>query len=238
MKTHLLLLAALLAAPCLAEEVSFTAADGVELSGTLTVTDAKAPTVLCLPMYRSERSAYAPLVEALTQQGLNVFAVDLRGHGKSSPQLAEKVKGRDPALFNAMHQDVFAALKVLEDKGLDLERVAVVGASVGCSVAIDATTRRPQAFKAMVLLTPGANYLGVDSLTHAKDWEGLPTWIVTSEEEAAGVRPVYEALKAKSDEVMLQVVENQTGIHGTRAFGKVKGLETKISTWLAKTVAR
>ncbi|MCA8920357.1 MAG: alpha/beta fold hydrolase [Planctomycetes bacterium] len=237
---HSLILAALLAAtlPSHAEEVEFKASDGVALSGTLTLTDAKAPTVLCLPMYRSERSAYAPLVKELTAKGLNVFAIDLRGHGKSSPELAEKVEARDPALFNAMHLDVAAALEVLEAKGLDLTRVAVVGASVGCSVAIDASTRHPKAFKAMVLLTPGANYLGVDSLAHAKTWQGLPTWIVTSEEEADGARPVFEALDAKSDEVMFQVVKNRTGIHGTRAFGKVPGLEPKLATWLRNMLER
>ncbi|MEZ6184574.1 MAG: alpha/beta fold hydrolase [Planctomycetota bacterium] len=228
-----LCLAALLCAPLLAEEVAFSAEDGTKLSGTLTVSDKAAPTVLCLPMYRSERSAYAPLVKALTHKGLNVFAIDLRGHGKSSPELADKVKGRDPALFNAMHQDVAAALAVLKDKGLDTSRVALVGASVGCSVAIDATTRHPDAFRALVLLTPGANYLGVDSLAHAKRWKGLPTLVVTSEEEADGVRPVYEALQAASDEVELWEFEPK-GIHGTHMFGKVDGVEQDLAAFLAE----
>ena len=45
-------------------------------------------------------------------------------------------------------------------------------------------------------------------------------------------------IDAKSDEVMFQVVKNRTGIHGTRAFGKVPGLEPKLATWLRNMLER
>jgi len=75
-----------------------------------------------LHMYRRDRTAWHPLVEHLTARGMDVLAVDMRGHGGSAKQgaadLTDRVAERDPALFAEMHRDAYAAVRwlVLEAK--------------------------------------------------------------------------------------------------------------------------
>ena len=95
-----LLILCLLAAPLLAERVSFKTDDGVEIVGSWHPTTVKdAPTVICLPMFRNVRGSYKPLVGPLTLKGINVLAIDMRGHGESAPALKQNVERRDPKVF-------------------------------------------------------------------------------------------------------------------------------------------
>ena len=86
-------------------------------------------------------------------------AVDLRGHGKSRKQgkkdLAKGVNGRDAKLFNAMHQDVAAAVDWLgKNHKIGPDRIILFGASVGCSVALQygAVSGNPPAAAVLLLL--------------------------------------------------------------------------------------
>ena len=51
-----------LAAPLLAERVTFQASDGKQIVGTWNQAAKDAPTVICLPMYRNVRASYNQIV--------------------------------------------------------------------------------------------------------------------------------------------------------------------------------
>jgi len=233
-RAALLLLASLLALPARAaggEVVSFETEDGVTVAGVYFDTGPDRPAVICLPMYRSGKESYAPIVPALRSAGLSVLSLDLRGHGgskKEGEDLAGRVRSRDPELFRSMHRDVEAAILWLESaKGTDPTRIGLLGASVGCSVAVHATVENRGQIRAVVLLTPGPDYLGMPTLEHLADWDAPPTLIVTSEEEERRVRPVIEAMRAH-DSTETRVVPG-SGIHGTRMLGEVAGIEKEIA---------
>ncbi len=193
-----------------------------------------APTVICLPMYRSTLSSYEPLVAPLLARGMNVLTLDLRGHGESAPELAERVRSRDAEVFQAMHLDVEAAVEWLESQGFDPTRVGLVGASVGCSVAAARAARDAGPFRGVVLMTPGAKYLGIDTLADAARWSGTSLLVLTSKEEYdRGVKAVDEAFRPVVADLKVEVFSERS-IHGTRMFGKVKGVEEQIADWLAK----
>lgn len=222
------------------EEVTFETSDGLELHGTYWAPASaltRAPCVVALHMYRSERGAWEPLAKPLTDRGCALLAIDMRGHGESKMQgdddLSARVVARDAELFNAMHLDAEAAIEwARKEKRTPKGRVVLVGASVGCSVAIHAATKKPLDVAAVAVLTPGENYLGVPTLEHVKRWyETLPLHIFSSEEERGrGAGPIHGALAERGSE--LSIVPG-TKIHGTRMFGKVEGIEDRIAEWLS-----
>ena len=174
----------------------------------------------------------------IRDSGIAVLALDLRGHGESAPELAERVRERDGELFRAMHADVAAAVEFLRSRGADTTRVAVLGASVGCSVAVDAAVRDPSAFRSLALMTPGAAYLGVDTLEHLQRWPGLPALVLTSTEEQASVDRVAGPLAAAAPAVTRHEVFEGAGLHGTRMLGRVPGVEERLVAFFRETLVR
>jgi pimeloyl-ACP methyl ester carboxylesterase len=235
------------------EDVRFRTADGLTIAATYWSPAAAAepaPVVVALPMYRHTRATYAPVVRPLLDRGVAVLALDLRGHGDSAQQgdddLAKKVDARDPALFNAMHADVEGAIAWLgAEKKTPKGRIALLGASVGCSVAIDVAVRRPDDVAAVACLTPGANYLGVPTMEHVAKWPaGRPLLLVTSQGEAmTGASPILAKLEGRGAELKLvsaaepDQVDDPTALHGTKMFGRVGGVESDLADWLAFHVA-
>src|SRR6185503_7103627 len=112
--------------------------------------------------------------------------------GESAKQgdddLSKKVEARDPTLFNAMHLDAEAAIAwLVKEQKTPKTRIGLLGASVGCSVAIDTAVRNPDDVAAVVCLTPGKDYLGVPTMEHVAKWpSGKPLLLVSSAKEADG----------------------------------------------------
>lgn len=259
MKTRALLATALLASSTFAadpapkgEDVSFQTSDGLTIAATYwpaaTTSREPSPVVIALPMYAHDRTTYAPMVAPLTERGMSLLALDLRGHGGSAMQgkddLGVRVKARDPALFNAMHEDVAAAVAWLaREKKTPRGKIGLLGASVGCSVAIDAATRTPDEFAAVVCLSPGTNYLGVPTLEHVAKWpKGKPLLLVASPKEATtGAVPIQAAIADKRVEV--RTVEGgadadaSMALHGTNMFGRAPDVERNVAEWLAYRLA-
>jgi pimeloyl-ACP methyl ester carboxylesterase len=242
----LLLLAALSpAAPApaspMASVVKFKTADGMTLEADWYAGDEGMPGVVGLHQYPSDRTSWKPLAEK-RPAGWHFLAVDLRGYGGSKTQdgkdLSDRVKKRDPELFKAMWQDALAAVKHLRDEAkCDPKRIGLVGASVGCSIAMDATVRRGQDVAAVCCLTPGTDYLGVPTMDHLKTWKEQPLLLLSAEDEAeGGAKPIAAALSRKP-EVELRIVPGEK-IHGTNMFGKAAGIEDRITAWLEAVLGR
>jgi pimeloyl-ACP methyl ester carboxylesterase len=234
MRTAICLLTLILAAPLLlaAETVTLRTEDGLSIKGSLYFTRQKgAPGVVALHMYQSDRKAWKPVAERFAKAGINLLAIDMRGHGESAIQgeddLSGKVKARDPELFNAMWKDAIAARDHLVGKGADPNRIGFLGASVGCSVAIEAATRSDKT-RGVCVMTPGKKYLGVDTMARLPDFGDRPMLILSSKEEAgAGASAIAKALETRAELVLYE----KKGVHGTRMFGKVKGVEDRILSW-------
>ncbi|HET9529940.1 MAG TPA: alpha/beta fold hydrolase [Blastocatellia bacterium] len=112
----------------------------------------KAPAVILLPTALSDRSSYHKLERALVANKLAFINIDWRGIGKSINKgslvdmpLTEMPKALD---------DVREAYKFLSSrKGIDSERIAVLGSAYGAKLAMKAAKDNSN-IKAVVLLTP------------------------------------------------------------------------------------
>jgi pimeloyl-ACP methyl ester carboxylesterase len=219
------------AAPATGEPktVRFPTGDGLEIEAVLHATGRNgAAGVIALHMYRSDRSAWAPLAERFREAGIDFLAIDMRGHGGSRFQkdedLGKLVEARSKDHFLGTYRDALAAWQYLGERGTDLDRVAFLGASVGCSVAIDAAGRNERILGAC-LLTPGENYLGIPTMEHLKRWWDRPLLVLSSAEEAdKGARAIAAAVRS----ARLRIFEGQRNIHGTRMLGRVDGLEADL----------
>lgn len=226
------------------EAVHFKAADGYQITGTLSGNQASSHRrgIVLLHMYKNNRQSWQPLVRELNRQGFVSLAIDLRGHGDSrlSPQGHDdslRVNSRDAVFFNQMYQDAEAAVKYLVDKQhIPPNRIAMIGASVGCSVLFDAASRGTFPLKATAVMTPGRDYLGIPTMEHIKKWPGVPLLILSSKEESSrGADDIFQVLKEKGAELKTYDEED---IHGTHMFGEIDGIEGMIADWFAQKVPK
>jgi pimeloyl-ACP methyl ester carboxylesterase len=152
-------------------------------------------------------------------------------------KLSEKVSARDSRVFQAMDRDVAAAyLWLATQPGADLTRFVLVGASVGCSVALDYAAH-DRSVDAVVCLTPGTNYLGINSIRDAEKYGNRPVLLLASEPERKASAELSRILKgAQLVVVPGPPAADPTALHGTRMFGKVPGIEHRITAFLTKAV--
>ena len=226
-------------------DVLVKADDNVRLAATFWPAKAEGGAgAVLLHMYGSDRSAWEPLVRPLRDRGVAVLAIDLRGHGQSAKQsgqtdLAPLVARRDPKLFAEMHRDTIAAVRwIVKDGKCDAARVALVGASVGCSIAIDAARRHPREVAAVLCMSPGANYLGLDTLAHLKTFpETTPLLLMVHRSEIdAGAQKIGDARKSARLLVYDDAAPagaDKGWAHGTRMFGKLPIVELTVASFVA-----
>lgn len=224
------------------ETVYFTSEDGVGLVADYAGPDDDAPTpaVILLHMNRSDRHAWPPLLDLLHSEGFAVLAIDLRGHGDStspeSMQLTHRVIKGDETLYRSMYRDVMAAYDFLATQPhVDLSRLALVGASVGCSVAIDYAAR-DASVDVVVCLTPGERYLGLDSGKHIARFAERgqrPILLLATE----GERKAADALGRICRRATVDIVGSGR-VHGTHMFGQIEGIEKKIVAFIGAKIGQ
>ena len=204
---------------------------------------AQYPAVVLLHMYRGNKRDWGPLLGEFFNRDVAALTIDMRGHGESTigidgEDLSIRVRNRDEALFNSMWQDAAAAVDWLVSKGHKKERIAILGASVGCSVAID-TARRDPELRVVGVLSPGVKYLGVDTLAHLENWDNRSLLIVSSEKEwgsgAKQINQKLESVPSENDEEKFyevwQLQDTGREVHGTRMLGRVEGIENRLLDW-------
>jgi len=122
-------------------DVSLTTADHVNIRATLSTPDetgTPAAAVILIHQGGSNRREWEPLVPQLLSQGYVVLAYDVRGHGESDPVDSVYKLFNDPAQAPLDLQAAIHFLTALP--GVDAQRIAVVGASIGANLAAMASS--------------------------------------------------------------------------------------------------
>jgi alpha-beta hydrolase superfamily lysophospholipase len=136
-------------------DVQFATGDGVLLSGSLTVPRRRAPVVVLVHQFGSDRHDWDGFVPVLDRAGFATLAYDTRGMGRSLSRWPSKRRYFPPRdeerYLEDMPRDVAAALRFLRTRrDVNPERIAVVGASHGANVAYASSA----AARASVALSP------------------------------------------------------------------------------------
>jgi pimeloyl-ACP methyl ester carboxylesterase len=217
--------------------VSFETSDGFVLEGDLTsAADTSAPVAILLHMYRSDRSAWAPLVPDLVSAGFTVLAIDQRAHGGSQQRRGAKVdvatipREEFGELIREGVRDLEGALRYLGRQGMATDRVVLIGASYGCSVAL-LSAQELSGVRALVLLSPGTDYFGVDVLPAAADFQG-PVLLIAAEDDRPSAVSARVMAKRHAGGGDLEIYGS--GGHGTRLFGPRPELARRIVEFAKK----
>lgn len=206
--------------------VTITASDGLPLHATYyaPVSSSLRPAVILLHMLGSNREAWLPtgLPQELVKNGrYHVLALDMRGHGETGGE-------RDWSLAEEELQLVWQWL--VEQPGVDGERTAVVGASIGSNMALR-TGANIETINTVVLLSPGLDYFGVTTEDALAVWGKRPLLIVASEEDSYAADSSRTLAEQAQGEVELLMY--QSAGHGTTMFNAEPALVVKIAEWLA-----
>jgi uncharacterized protein len=119
-----------------AEELSFSAPDGVRLVGWFVPSEGDRAIILVHGIYSNAWDGQAPdVAHAYHDAGFNVFLFDSRGQGRSGGTLG---------LAWAERQDVRAAVDLLLARGFRAGRVGVHGTSYGAATALLAAAEIPE----------------------------------------------------------------------------------------------
>ncbi len=194
-----------------------TASDGFALSYDYYKGSGNKP-VLLLHMLGRSKEDWKEFALQLQSRGYDVLAIDFRGHGSSSGNLA--MFSADD--FNSMVLDVEAALNFFPDT----EQISIVGASIGANIALKYAAKN-QGILRVVLLSPGKEYRGVNIEQDAKGFKGK-VLMAASKEDAYSYESVKSLQKALPQ---AEVIEEQGKGHGTNML-KDKDIAEKIIRFL------
>lgn len=149
----------------------------------------KYPLVILIHGIGRNHVTWNDLPAILVKAGYAVFAMDLRGHGKSTTTASKhRVSWR---LFSKeqwllLPKDIGEVIDYFqagEDyPEVDGKTVALVGEKLGANVAVYTARDRHDAVKAMVLISPGLDYKGIIPSQAIVDYTN-PALLITSEND-------------------------------------------------------
>jgi pimeloyl-ACP methyl ester carboxylesterase len=208
-----------LVAAAIAGPVTLTTADGVTLSGQTWGTGARG--VLLVHDEGRTRDDWSSFAPRLANAGMQVLAIDLRGHGASSKVTLTE------ADWVKLEQDVAAGVKWLGSHGVT--ELHVVGARLGGSLGLQVAAKNPEVDD-LVLLSPAASIHGVKVSTAAAGYSGRPLLVVTTGEDPIGMKTA--AFLDGSTTGPHRLVSYPNAGSGAAMLNTVAPLETVLLAWL------
>jgi pimeloyl-ACP methyl ester carboxylesterase len=135
------------------ENVKFTTEDDVVIYANYYKPAAETTAAVILIHQRgSSKESWSTIAGGIVAKGYAVLAFDMRGHGQSTKTTDGQAVGEpEQGQWWECKKDAQAAIKFLRDKGFN--KIAVVGASVGASIAIYCASENDDV-KGLILLSP------------------------------------------------------------------------------------
>jgi dienelactone hydrolase len=211
-------------------DITFKAADGFALQGTLYTAEKPAPGILLLHQCPGNRLFYMSLADMLNTAGYNVLTFDFQGRvGKPSPA-AQKITAEQQ---KSMAGDVDAALSFLKSQSsVNPRALGILGADCSVNEAIHAGQRH-QEIRALVLLSGDTDAEGE---AYIKNSPRVAILGVASDEDtdaAAAIKKLV-ALSTNSGS-QLEMLSNAG--HAAYMFAKQPDLEPDIVVWFRSNLS-
>lgn len=205
--------------------------DGIDIAGKFyDIPDPKGGAVF-LHMMPATKDSWDDLALRFAKEGYLALAIDLRGHGESEggPEGYKKFSDED-------HQksilDVDAAVKYLLAKGVAVNQVVLLGASIGANLALKYVADHPD-FKTAILLSAGSNYRGIMTLPAAEALKpGARVFFVTSRDDNGNSDDTQKIFAAVPGDVEKRLHIYEHAGHGTNMLEK----EPKLSNLMMEFV--
>ena len=226
----LVLLSVLLMSPsaeAAGTRVTLPSSDGVTIAGEIYESSSRpAPAVLLVHMLSRNRGDWGGLPDRIRETGVTALTIDLRGHGQSSGSAQD---------LQAMVQDVRAAARWLSTRpSVRGDQVAIVGASLGASLALIAAVELP-AVRALALVSPSLDYRGLRTDAGlVKRLGARSIWLAASDQDPLALRTLRD-IAAEPSGPREQHVSSVLG-HGTVLLDKDGDLARMLVDWLRRSL--
>jgi pimeloyl-ACP methyl ester carboxylesterase len=197
-------------------DIVLRAEDGVVLAARLYLPVQENPPGLILAHAPGrDGGVWESFAEMARRRGYLCLALDLRGHGASEyPGDAARDfrRFRTEDWLGVLH-DLAAAKQALITHGANPDNLAVAGEDLGANLALLYAARDP-GIQAVVLLSPGLNYSGIETEAVLGAMKDCPVLILASEDDA------YAAMSAS---VLKAAAEGFSELH--RFPGSAHGID-------------
>jgi len=204
--------------------------DGISLAADYHPATGGKGVIVMLHGLDSNRGEWNGFSYAAQTAGWGTLAYDARGHGQSVRGAARGHRSFGPAgpgtPWERMTDDLRAVLAFLEARGVSASSVAVVGASLGANVAARYASRGA-ALKAVVLMSPGLNYM---EFRPDRDVQAIRprTLIITSPEDRYAFASSY---KLRTLAPQIELWSDVRPGHGVDMFDET--LSKRLLVWLS-----
>lgn len=144
------------------------------------------------------------LARALQQAGFTALAIDQRGAGRSTQ--GPGASGNEAPWLTT--EDIAAAIASFSPQPLGL-----IGASYGANNALIYAAAHPDQIRGVVLLSPGANYNGLDAIAATQLYRGSLMIYHSRDDSSAGNGPAQINQRSHAIRHRLQIIDGSA--HGT-----------------------
>jgi dienelactone hydrolase len=214
------------------QPVSFSARDGVTVTGTLLVPEkTPAPAVLMLPMMSRTQHDFDQVAARLAESGIAALAIDFRRGGSAKPGEADALESGD---FSDLVLDVEAARAYLSARpDIVGPKVGLLGASLGANVAVLAAGN-DASIPTMALLSVSLEYRGLRIEQALKKYGSRPALLVASSEDAYALRTARQAVTMGDGPRELRVLSGAG--HGSVMLSRDPDLISALVDWFQRTL--
>lgn len=203
-------------------KIFVTTSDGVQIVGSYVLPeDDIAGAALLLHMMPSTKESFVGMQQDLSLRGIASLAIDLRGHGESLRQ-----NGMPDLLDYRLFSDQQHQASILDAKSaLDYllhlatvipDHAVLIGASIGANIALQLLTEQ-HAVPHAVLLSPGINYRGIETLPLIKKIGPKQTVTLVATpgdtDSYASIQRLHAELPSRTE-----IIETKGSAHGTDMF--------------------
>lgn len=160
-------------APSKLVPASLISQDGWHLSASyLPSQDGKKTVILVHDLGKSQKD-FANFRTSLQKEGFGFLSFDLRGYGESTKEGVASKFSREGVdnQFNKMTYDVSAAINFLQQKGVAMENIVILGAGLGANIAAKSVSLWPD-IPMLALISPTANTRDVLTIPAIRIYKG------------------------------------------------------------------
>lgn len=202
-------------------------------------TQEKPPVVILLHQFRKDKSSWNEFIPDLLKNGYAVYAIDMRGHGKSN-----KFKdGREifhetmpESEWNQVPYDVHSVIELIKTNAdVDSSRIAVIGASIGANTSIITASMFSNEIITAVALSPGIEYHHLKTYQYAKNAKN-PLMIAVAKNDTYAFESSNELNNVIKSKHSMEVYESSE--HGTNLLNITPDLQSKIIVWLNENLKK
>jgi len=218
--------------------VTFPSLDGVTIAGeyfeaatrpsssALRASDDRVPGVVLVHMLSRNKSDWRSLPDRLRDAGMTALTIDLRGHGHSAGSAQH---------LPDMIQDVRAAAQWMSTRpNVRGDAIAIVGASLGASLALLAAAEAPQV-RAVGVISPSLDYRGLRTDTALLKRLGpRAIWLSASAADPLALRTLRD-MAAEPSGPREQVVSSAAA-HGTPLLDRDPDVARALVDWLRRSL--